>query len=132
MKGIILDSVSRTLKVRRIREGRMTHEGRVVWYGGSANIAGEGHVWTKQRFFGLLPDAHLIILREGDPQPLGLDGKFAEYDSAMLGRLLKSNIAYRFMQPGFDWKIVLLILAIVVIIAQAAGIASLAGVPSGG
>lgn len=127
MKGIILDSVSRKLKVRRIREGRMTHEGRMLWFRGMASIAGEGHVWTRRMLFGLLPDAHYIILREGDPQPLGLDGKFAEYDSAMLGRLLKSNIAYRFMQPGFDWKIILLILAIVVIIAQAAGIASLAG-----
>jgi hypothetical protein len=113
-KGIVLDEKERSLRFVNLKK-----KGKFYVHGDTAYMP---HLfWIRERWNGLKVKRYLI-LRESDPRPLVIaEGNFVPVpmDSAMLSGAIRSDIVTRFLKGGMDWKIVIIVVLVFVVIVTA-------------
>ena len=113
-KGILLNEMERTLSFIPLKK-----RGKLYVHKGTAYMP--HYFWNRERWFGLKVIRYLI-LRDTDPRPLAIvEGSFVPVpmDSAMLSGAIHSDIVTRFLKGGMDWKIIVIVVLIFVVIVTA-------------
>lgn len=113
-KAIVLNESEHSLRFVRLKK-----HGKFITHGSSAYMP---HTfWIRERWSGLKVTRYLI-LRDTDPRPLVItEAGFVPVpmDSAMLSGAIRSDIVTRFLKGGMDWKIVIIVVLVFVVIITA-------------
>ena len=115
-KGILLNEMERTLRFIPLKK-----HGKLYVHKGTGTAYMPHYFWNRERWFGLKVIRYLI-LRDSDPRPLAItEGSFVPVpmDSAMLSGAIHSDIVTRFLKGGMDWRIIVIVVLIFVVIVTA-------------
>ena len=118
LRAIVLDTATDTLRYARVKIGKETKAGKIIFVDKAGAALLRKQVWKKTRKWRA--DRRYVLIKEGDPRPLVVDDKGvkpAEYDASMFKAAITTTIATKFLTGGTDWKtLTILLLGFIVLV----------------